>query len=132
MSDRFADTNILVYLTSGDRSKSDTAERLLDEGLVISVQVMNELALVLRRKIKLEWQPVHHLLRNIAAVSTVVPLTLDIHRLGLVLSEKHSFPICDAMIVAAALEAGCTTLYSEDMQHGQLIAGRLRITNPFL
>lgn len=132
MSDRFADTNILVYLTSADRRKSDTAERLLDDGLMLSVQVLNELALVLRRKVKLDWEQVHHLLRNVAAVSTVVPITLDIHRRGLMLSEEHNFHIYDAMIVAAALEAGCTTLYSEDMQHGQLIAGRLRILNPFV
>ncbi len=131
MSGRFSDTNVLLYLTSGDIEKAATAERLLEEGLTISVQVLNEFANVARRKFMLEWPHVHHLLRNIATVSVVMPLTLEIHRSGLGLAERHNFSIYDAMIIASALEAGCTTLYSEDMRHGQLIAGRLRIANPF-
>lgn len=131
MSGSFSDTNVLLYLTSADIEKATTVERLLEEGVTISVQVLNEFANVSRRKFRLEWPHVHHLLRNIATVSAVVPLTLEIHRSGLGLAERHNFSIYDAMIIASALEAGCTTLYSEDMQHGQLIAGRLRIANPF-
>ena len=132
MSGRFSDTNILLYLTSEDIEKAATAERLLEKGLTISVQVLNEFANVSRRKFGLEWSHVHHLLRNIATVSVVVPQTLETHRSGLGLAERHNLSIYDAMIVAAALEAGCTTLYSEDMQHGQVIAGRLHIINPFV
>ncbi len=131
MSGRFGDTNVLLYLTSGDIGKSETAERLLDEGLVLSVQVLNEFAHVARRKFGLSWVQVQHLLRNIASVSTVVPLTLAIHRRGLSLCEQHRFATYDAMIVAAALQHGCEVLYSEDMQHGLLVEGRLRILNPF-
>ena len=131
MSDRFADTNVLLYLTSGDQRTAHTAERRLDAGLILSVQVLNEFAHVARRKFGLDWAQVNHLLGVVASVSTIVPLTLEIHRRGLALAEAHHFATYDAMIVAAALEAGCTTLYSEDMHDGQRIAGRLQIVNPF-
>jgi predicted nucleic acid-binding protein len=131
MRGRFADTNVLLYLTSGDLQKAKIAERLLDEGLTLSVQVLNEFANVARRKFDMSWPQINHALSIIASVSTVVPLTLAIHRRGLVLAEEHRFATYDAMIVAAAELSGCTTLWSEDMQHGQLIAGRLHIVNPF-
>lgn len=131
MRGRFADTNVLLYLTSGDLQKANVAERLLDEGLILSVQVLNEFANVARRKFDMSWAQVNHALGVIAAVSTVVPVTLAIHRRGLALAEEHRFATYDAMIVAAAELSGCSTLYSEDMQHGRLIAGQLRILNPF-
>ena len=132
MNDRFADTNVLLYLTSKEIVKARVAERLLGEGLVISVQVMNEFANAGRRKIGLSWAEIHEMLDTISAISTVVPLTLAIHRRGLAIAERYLLATYDAMIVAAALEAGCDTLYSEDMQHGQMIEGRLRIANPFV
>jgi predicted nucleic acid-binding protein len=60
-----------------------------------------------------------------------LPLTLDLHVAARTLAQAHRLSFYDAQIVAAALEAGCDTLYSEDMQHGQAI-GALRIQNPFL
>jgi len=56
---------------------------------------------------------------------------LDMHQRGLELAERYQFSVYDAMIAAAALQAGCTTLLSEDFQAGHLIDGRLRIVNPF-
>ena len=132
MNDRFADTNVLLYLTSKEIVKARVAERLLGEGLVISVQVMNEFANAGRRKIGLSWAEIHEMLDTISAISTVVPLTLAIHWRGLAIAERYLLATYDAMIVAAALEAGCNTLFSEDMQHGQMIEGRLRIANPFV
>jgi predicted nucleic acid-binding protein len=132
MSGRFADTNVLLYLTSGDLAKAQTAERLLDEGLVLSVQVLNEFAHVARRKFGLSWAQTNDMLGTITSVSTVVPLTLETHRRGLALAELHRFATYDAMIVAAAELSGCDVLYSEDMHAGMLVAGRLRIVNPFV
>jgi predicted nucleic acid-binding protein len=65
------------------------------------------------------------------ALLTVHPVTIETHESGLALSERYGLSIYDAMIAAAALQAGCDTLWSEDMQHGMALAEGLRIVNPF-
>jgi predicted nucleic acid-binding protein len=60
-----------------------------------------------------------------------VPLIISTHETATKIAEDHGFEIHDALIIAAALEAGCATLYCEDLQHGQVIQGRLTIRNPF-
>lgn len=131
MSDRFCDTNVLLYLIGDDDAKATRAEQILRAGPTISVQVLNEFASVARRKARKEWPEVRDMLNLISVAAEVVPLTYEVHIVGMDVAQRHNFHIYDALIIAAALEAGCTTLYSEDMQHGQLIAGRLRIVDPF-
>jgi predicted nucleic acid-binding protein len=132
MNDRFCDTNVLLYLLSNDQRKAAVAERLLRSIPTISVQVLNEFAYAARCKTMRSWPEILNMLSLIVTATDVVPLTYDIHVAGIDLVGLHKFSVYDAMIVAAALEHGCTTLYSEDMQHGQLIAGQLRILDPFL
>lgn len=127
----FFDSNILLYLASTDAAKADAAERLLDAGGAVSVQVLNEITNVARRKMRLSWAETHGLLGMLRGLLAVHPLTLDMHETGLALAERHAFSTFDAMIVAAAMHAGCDTLWSEDMQHGMLVGERLRILNPF-
>ena len=131
MSADFIDTNVLVYLASGDPAKADRAEAVLAGGGVISVQVLNELANVARRKMGLDWAGTRDLLDTIRALLEVRPLDLTTHDLGLSLAERHGLSVYDAMIVAAALEAGSETLWSEDMHDGLVVEGRLRIVDPF-
>jgi len=131
MSGRFLDTNVLVYLASGDARKADIAERLLAEGGTVSVQVLNELANVARRKMGLGWDETAELLAAVRAFLAVEPLTAATHDLGLALAERHGLSVWDAMIVAAGLLAGCDTLLSEDMQHGFVAAGQMTVVNPF-
>lgn len=131
MSGRFLDTNVLVYLASADRRKADIAERLLAEGGTVSVQVLNELANVARRRMGLGWEETAELLAAVRAFVAVEPLTVETHELGLALAERHGLSVYDAMIVAAGLVAGCDTLLSEDMQHGFVVAGQMRVVNPF-
>lgn len=71
------------------------------------------------------------LISEVEALLIVVPLTIEIHRDGLRLAARYGFPIYDSFIVAAALASDCDTLWSEDMQHGMVVDGRLTITNPF-
>jgi predicted nucleic acid-binding protein len=127
----FFDTNVLAYLASGDTAKADRAEAALAAGGSISVQVLNELANVARRKMQMSWDETHALLDMLRGLLTVHPLTTDIHEAGLRLAERYGFSIYDAMIAASALQAGCDTLWSEDMQHGMALDERLRIVNPF-
>jgi predicted nucleic acid-binding protein len=127
----FFDTNVLVYLASGDTAKADRTEAVIAEGGSISVQVLNELANVARRKMQMSWDETHAFLDMLRGLLTVHPLTVEIHETGLRLAERYGFSIYDAMIAASAVDAGCDTLWSEDMQHGMALEEGLRIVNPF-
>jgi predicted nucleic acid-binding protein len=127
----FFDTNVLVYLASGDAAKADRAEAAVAAGGAISVQVLNELANVARRKMQMSWTDTHVFLNMLRDLLTVHPLTLEIHEAGLRLAERYGLSTYDAMIVASALHAGCDTLWSEDMQHGMKLGEGLRIVDPF-
>lgn len=131
MTGRFFDTNIFVYLASADARKADIAQDLLAQGGTVSVQVLNELANVARRKMGLSWTETQDFLSMIRAFVTVEPLNLQTHELGLALAERHNLSVYDAMIVAAGLVAGCDTLLSEDMQDGFIAASQMTIINPF-
>jgi predicted nucleic acid-binding protein len=131
MGGSFLDTNVLLYIASTDPSKADRAEAMIGAGGVISVQVLNEFTHVARREMRLTWRETLHLLSTMRRLLTVHPLTIDIHDMGLAMAQRHNFSLYDAMIVACALEAGCETLWSEDMHHGMVIDGQLRIANPF-
>ena len=127
----FFDTNVLVYLASGDAAKADRAEAIVAGGGSISVQVLNELANVARRKMQMSWDETHALLGTLRGLLTVHPVTVEAHDAGLRIAERYGLSIYDAMIAASALDAGCDTLWSEDMQHGIKLDEGLRIANPF-
>lgn len=95
------------------------------------MQVLNELANVARRKMQLSWSDIHAFLTLLRGLLTVHPVILEAHEMGLELAERYSFSIYDAMIGPSALDAGCDTLLSEDMQHGMALNEGLRIVNPF-
>jgi predicted nucleic acid-binding protein len=130
-AEAFVDTNILVYLLSADAAKADRAETLVGAGALISVQVLNELTNVARRKLSMSWQEIGELTHAIRSSCQVAPLTLETHDMGRELAQRYSLSVYDAMIVASALLGECRTLYSEDMQHGLLIDRQLRVRNPF-
>jgi len=131
MPGRFFDTNVLVYIASADSRKADRAEEIIGEGGMISVQVLNELTNVARRKLALRWPETREFLAMVRDLLTVQPITVDIHETGLALAERYTLATYDAMIVASALHADCDTLWSEDMQHGMVFDDGLRIVNPF-
>ncbi len=127
----FFDTNVVLYLLSGDAVKADRAEELLAIGGMISVQVLNEFAAVASRKLRMSWPEIREVLAQVRTVCPVEPMSVDTHDRGAQVAERYGLPIYDALIVAAALLAGCTTLYSEDLQGGQVIERQLTIRNPF-
>lgn len=130
MSAEFVDTNIVLYLLN-DGPKADRAEAILAQGPRISVQVLNEATVNCRRKAGLSWDETGDFLAGIQALCPVEDLTLQTHEIGRALAERYGFSVYDAMIVAAALIAGCTTLWTEDMHNGLLVEGQLRLVNPF-
>jgi predicted nucleic acid-binding protein len=127
----FFDTNVLVYIASGDATKADRVEAAIAAGGAISVQVLNELTNVARRKMQMSWNETHAFLDVLRGLLTVHPLTVETHETGLALAERYGLSTCNAMISASALHARCDTLWSEDMQHGMALTEGLRIVNPF-
>ena len=126
----FFDTNILLYLVSGDLAKANRAEALIAAGGVISVQVLNEFVSVASRKLAMSLPEIREVLSAIRAICAVEPLSIQTHDLGVDLAERFRLSFYDALIVAAAVLAKCDTLYSEDMQDGQRIE-KVTIRNPF-
>ena len=127
----FFDTNILVYAATSDPKKQLAAD-CLGRGGVASVQVLNEFVHVARRKLRHDWPQIEFALGLFrASLDDIVPVTLNTHTGAVVLAREQGLSFYDALIVAAAIEAGCDTLFSEDMQHGRTLGG-LAIVNPFL
>ena len=131
MSGDFFDTNVLLYLLSEDNEKADRAEALVRGGGGISVQVLNEAANVMRRKLGISWRETREFLGLMRSLLHVAPVTLETHELGLDFAERYGLSIYDSMIAAAATLNGCARLWSQDMQHGMRIGDGLRVENPF-
>ncbi len=128
----FIDTNVLVYCFFADDARRTRAEELLSDGALISVQVLNEFASVARSKLHLSWERLRELREQIMlVVPEPLPLTLQTHMRAVETASRYGFTIYDGLILAAALDAGSPVLYTEDLQHGQVIDG-MRIENPFL
>jgi predicted nucleic acid-binding protein len=121
----------LLYVASGDPAKASRAEKLIGAGGMISVQVLNELANVARRKMGMSWTETRAFLSTIRGLLPVQPLTIDSHETGLALAERYGLSIWDAMITASAMRANCDTLWSQDMQDRIVLDDRLRIVDPF-
>jgi predicted nucleic acid-binding protein len=128
----FFDTSILIYVISLGDERAATAEELLSEGGCVSVQVLNEFVAVARRKLKLPWHEVRDALSAIRTLCEApTALSVATHEAALDIAEQYGYHIYDALILAAALDANCDTLYTEDLQDGQKV-GAITIRNPFV
>ncbi len=131
MPGNFFDSNVLLYLQSPDPWKADRAEKALRDGGAISVQVLNEIGSVSLRKFKLSWPETRRILETLRALLTVHPIDLETHALGLSIGQRYQINLYDAMILAAAVQANCDRVWSEDMQDGLVVDGKLTVSNPF-
>lgn len=126
----FLDTNILVYAQQAG-PKGEVARRLLAEGGVVSVQVLNEFAAVAARKLGRSWDEIAAAIEDLlAVVEAPLPLTVALHEAARGLAAAHGVSFYDALIVAAAQAAGCERLCSEDLQAGRRF-GAVLVVNPF-
>ena len=130
MSKPFVDSNIVLYLLSGDEDNADRAQSLLEAGAMISVQVLNEVTSVCLRKLKMPWQEVDALLLAVKAACDIVPLTVASHEKAVELAKRFRLSFYDAHIVACAIISGAPLLLTEDMHVGLVIEG-LALQNPF-
>jgi predicted nucleic acid-binding protein len=126
----FIDSNVVLYLLSGDASKANKAEAVLLAGGFVSVQVLNEVASVCRRKLNMPWSEINAVLQGVKASCEVLPLTLASHEKAVDIATRYQLSLYDANIVANAVISGSGVLLSEDMHAGLQIEGLL-IQNPF-
>jgi predicted nucleic acid-binding protein len=132
MPAEFLDTNVILYSLSDDPRKQDIALTLLARKPVVSVQVLSEAANIMRKKLGFDVRAVMAVVERVAdECASIQPVTMNTLRDGLDIASRYSLSHYDSLILAAALEAGCSDVYSEDMQHGQQINSRLTIINPF-
>lgn len=131
MSAEFVDTNIVLYTLSNDATKRSQALAILVTQPVLSLQVLNEAANVMRRKLGFTIPAIREVVLRWMRESRLLRLAPSTLLSALDVAARYGFSHYDSLIIAAALEAGCTTLYSEDLQHGQVIDHRLTIINPF-
>jgi len=127
----FIDTNILLYLYDLDTEKKRKAKEILKSNHCISTQVLNEFSNVSIKKIKLNYKDLDENLKKIIEKTTVFVFTEETILSAVKIQYKYKLQYYDSLIIATALENGCSVLYSEDMQHKQLIENKLTIINPF-
>ena len=131
MAALFLDTNVLVYAFSTD-PRGAVAEELLRAEFVVGVQGLNEFANVARRKLGMDWPQTREALAAIRTLAaSVQPLDAGTHDMALDIAERHRLSFYDALMTAAAVQAGCAIFCSEDLQDGFVVANRLRVENPF-
>ena len=138
MKDRiFIDTNVLVYIHLFDKESQDKRKALqnllhrrIDAELIINVQVINEFYNVLLRK-NIEDNVIQEKVHSQLEICSTSELSLKTVFSAWELREKYKYSYWDSLILASALENSCSIIYSEDMQHGQVIEDNLKIINPF-
>jgi len=131
----FIDTNIWLYafIEADDTTRSGMARALIQESeSVISIQVINEVCINLLRRANFTEDQISQLIESFYEKCRVVELTESGLLMASQLRQRYSLSFWDSTIVATALNAGVPVLYSEDMQHGLTIEGKLQIRNPFL
>jgi len=127
----FLDTNVVLYVLSDDVRKAETAQKLLKRSPTVSVQVLNELSNVCSRKLGMQPHEVADVSSAVQTWCVVEELRTEHHMLALSVMQEHRVSYYDSLIIASALIANCSTLYSEDLHHGMKIAKRLTVRNPF-
>jgi predicted nucleic acid-binding protein len=127
----FLDSNVLLYVIDEDALRTPISKKLAAGEFVVSVQVLNEFMNVAAKKFRLEPAAIHEVLEPIKFFGEIVPLTIETHERAWEIYCATNLGVYDANIVAAAELAGCDVLYTEDLNHGQVI-GRVTIVNPFM
>jgi predicted nucleic acid-binding protein len=127
----FADTNIVVYAVGQNSDQRTKARQILAEGVAVSAQVINETVNVLTRKQRVSLTIAHEVAESLLELCQVIPVDGQTIRKAISLTRRYQLSHWDSLIVAAALLWGCETLFSQDMQHGQIFDAQLKVVNPF-
>ena len=131
----FIDTNIILYAYSKtELNKSEIANKLIFENKnsMVSNQVLNETINILYKKYQLNSEQIEDVILEIDSSLEICNFTIKTQVKALRIKEKYKYQYYDSLIIATAIESGCSILYSEDMQHNQIIENKLTIINPFM
>jgi predicted nucleic acid-binding protein len=132
----FLDSNVMIYayFNNPDSNKQCISKRLISNNhAIISTQVLQEMSNILHKKAEVKYTIIKPILSEcIRNCFRTYINTCDTILRACDIAERYGFSFYDSMIVAAALENECTALYSEDLQHKQIIDGKLTILNPFV
>ena len=133
MTDKiFVDSNVFMYIFSDVDEFREKALLILDSNPIISTQVVNENVYACLKRLKLTKQKsFEHGERLMSNCDVNIISVEEIHKAFFV-SKKYGFSFWDALIVSSALENKCTILYTQDMQHKQVIEKTLTIINLFI
>jgi len=131
----FLDSNVVIYAYRNDENaKQQISKQLIaEQGVVISTQVLQEMANTLHRKFKADYNIIRSLLTE--CLQNVTKLHINTQHTILKacnIADRYHFSFYDSLIIAAAIESECSILYSEDMQHNMKIENQLTIFNPFI
>jgi predicted nucleic acid-binding protein len=133
MTDKiFVDTNVVLYALGKDDWKKAIARAVLATRPLLSSQVVNESVNVCLRRFKFTREQAYRFAEMVMQKTDVLPVDESTIRKSAEIALRYQFSNWDSLIIAAALLADCTSLYSEDMQNGQLIENKLLIVNPFI
>lgn len=129
----FLDTNILIYLYSTEEKKQKRVLELLqtEDEFVISTQVLSEFCNVLKKKLNFTTKQINILLQDFEENFLLHTTDIEQIKTALTISDRYKYSFYDALVIAGAIHSGCTLLFSEDLQHGQAILNKVKITNPF-
>jgi predicted nucleic acid-binding protein len=129
----FADSNIWLYafMESVSHKKQIAGGIVINENVVLNTQVVNEICVNLIKKANYSGQDILTLLRNLDDTYIISQLSFDTLVHGTELRIKYKISFWDSLIIASALQNNCKILYTEDMQHQQIIENSLTIINPF-
>jgi predicted nucleic acid-binding protein len=129
----FLDSNLIVYShTDIDQKKQKIAQVIISEkSTTISTQELQEVANVLSKKFSQSWNDILEVLIEASSNNQLHTNTKQTVQKSCRIADKYKYSFYDSLIIAAAIESGCEILYSEDLNHGQIIENRLRIVNPF-
>ena len=134
MSRVFVDTNIWLYsfIKTLDEAKTKAAQSVLagNESVIITVQIINEVCVNLIKKANFKEENVKKLIESFYAKYTVHDIAKSILLRASSLRGENQFSFWDSLIISSAIESGCSTLYTEDMQAGLIINDSLKIVNP--
>ena len=128
---QFLDSNVVLYLLSDNQTKANCCEEIVEQGGVISVQLLNECVNVMLKKLKMAQPEIDEFLAVIKSICDIVPLSVEVHEGALELLGRYQISWYDALNVSAAIESDCDTLWSEDMHNGLVVNKTLTIRNPF-
>jgi predicted nucleic acid-binding protein len=135
MNDKaFMDTNLFIYMQSStDVEKKELSYRALESfECVVSSQVLNEFCNVAIKKLRMDVEQIQQVLRAMNSTCEIAIVRLETVEKALEVKDRYGYSFYDSLIIASALESGCSYLFSEDMSDGQVIEAALTIVNIFL